>query len=78
MSADEFLEILTDSRVRDVLAEIFSAEISNALDTRLATFSSTLDTITADTKKLHQRCDKLVEENKTLTLENKSLRKELS
>jgi regulator of replication initiation timing len=76
--SDDLLEALLDSRVRDALSDIFSHQISSAIDAKLATFSTTLDTIVSDFKRVQIRCDKLVEENKSLVEDNKTLRRNVS
>lgn len=78
VTSDELIEALTDQRVRDVLSQLFSDQISTVLDAKMLTFTTTMDNITTEHRRLQSRCDKLTEDNKVLAQENKILRKDLS
>src|SRR4051812_18340168 len=78
LTAEELLEVLSDSRVRYAFSQIFADQISTILDSKLTNLTSTLESISSDPKQLHQRCDKLADDNEALVQENKTLVKDLS
>jgi cell division protein FtsB len=78
---DELVEVFLDSRVRDsltlMLTPFLTQLLTTTIDSKFADYTSSLSDIVKDYKIIHQRFDKLVDDNKKLADENKSLRKEL-
>src|SRR5437868_1159936 len=78
LTADDLLDVPLDTRVRDALSQIFAEQITTILDAKLSSFTGTIESIVAESKRLHLRCDKLSDDNKILVTEMKTLRVDIS